>query len=82
MGDVKEEIKGSAPKHKAKTKSSENILKSLYSIMDEISLLIVKKDEETTTEGATEKPENMRKAATLRAVHSMLITVTSLLEDY
>lgn len=82
MGEVKEEIHGTAPKHKAKTPGAENIVKTIKTVKDEISALVVRKDEDVAKEGDNYKAENLRKAGTLRAVHSLLTTIEVLLEGY
>lgn len=82
MGDVKEEVKGSAPKRKAKTPGAENILGSVRSLKDELSELVTMKDDDVQKEGDAAKPENQRKAATLRASSALLVAIESLLEDY
>lgn len=85
MGDVKEAVKGSGasrPKKHATADAPTNILADLGRLQDEVADLTVAKDEDTLTEGETARPENARKAATLRAVHSLLTTCKVLLEDY
>ena len=82
MGEVKEELKGSAPKRKAKQKTNQNVLEQVKDLRDEVSRLIAVKDEDTEIEGATAAPENIRKAASLRASHTLLTAIQTLLEDY
>lgn len=59
-----------------------NILEDIRRLADETSKLIAKKDQDADAEGPAAKPENLRKAAHLRSVYSMLVTCRSLLEDY
>jgi len=86
VGEVKDEIKGDAPKRKAKkkakTEDAQNILDNVRSLRDELSELTATKDDDVLDEGEEAKPENTRKAATLRACHSLLTAVQNLLEDY
>lgn len=82
MGVVKDEIKGPAPKRKAVQNTNQNLLDEMRSLMDEVSDLIQQKDEDTQKEGPDAAPENIRKAASLRAVHSLLTASKSLLENY
>lgn len=82
MGEVKDEVKGPAPKRKAKLKTNQNLLESVTQMMDEVSDLTSKKDQDVLDEGEAEAPENVRKATSLRAVHSMLSGIKTLLENY
>lgn len=84
MGDVKEAVKGSPSKKKSSTSSDvdKNLLSRLQDMSEEISELVVKKDEDVLNEGDAAKPENMRKSATLRAAFSLVRTAKQLLEDY
>lgn len=81
MGDVKDAVKGTTKK-KLLGKSQENLVTRIEEIRIEISDLIQKKDNDTLSEGETEKAENTRKAAHLRATHSLLTSAKTLLEDY
>jgi hypothetical protein len=82
MGEVKDEIKGPAPKRKAKSKTNQNLLDDITSMMEEVSDMTAKKDEDALTEGDAAAPENVRKAGSLRAVHALLSTCRTLLENY
>ncbi|APU88925.1 hypothetical protein Rctr197k_119 [Virus Rctr197k] len=82
MGEVKDEIKGPAPKRKATNKRAQNLLDDVRSLMDEVSELTAKKDDDTASEGEAAAPENVRKAGSLRAVHSLLTACKTLLENY
>lgn len=82
MGEVRDEIQGPAPKRKAKSPGAENILESVRALKDEISGLTSIKDDDAAKEGDAAKAENVRKAGTLRACHSLLSAMQTLLEDY
>lgn len=82
MGEVKDEVKGPAPKRKAKLKTNQNILDNINTLMDEVSELTAKKDEDVADEGEAAAPENIRKAGSLRAVHALLSACRTLLENY
>jgi hypothetical protein len=82
MGEVRDEVKGPAPKRKAKLKTNQNILDTVTELMDEVSELTAKKDEDVGTEGDAAAPENIRKAGSLRAVHALLSACRNLLENY
>ena len=86
MGEVKETVKGQGLKTtpvvgKPKVKG-DNLVEMLESLKEEVSKCIQKKDNDALTEGEAEKAENVRKAALLRGVHSMLSSSLGLLEDY
>jgi hypothetical protein len=59
-----------------------NLVDHFASLREEVSYLIEIKDTDTYSEGDEEKPENIRKAALLRSVHSLLTASQTLLEDY
>ena len=83
MGIVKDSIKGSGkPKKRGKPLTDENILTQISDLREEISRLTSIKDDDADTEGAEAHAENVRKAASLRAVHSLLTAVERLLEGY
>ena len=85
MGEVKDTIKGSGPKKKPKSKagaSTKNLVEQFDELRDEISRLTAIKDDDTQTEGKDAKAENVRKAAMLRAVHTLMTAAQTLLEDY
>lgn len=87
MGEVKDTVKGDGLKKKkllTKTPKVEgkNLIEYFEALQDEVSSCVQIKDEDTLKEGDTEKSENVRKAALLRAVHSMLTSSLTLLEDY
>jgi hypothetical protein len=69
-------------KVKSKVKGNGDIKKRIEHLMDDITDCIVKKDNDTKTEGDTEKAENTRKAGILRAAHSLLSCTKYLLETY
>lgn len=80
MGEVSEAIKGS---RKVSPKLMEgNLVERFSALTDELSDLTAKKDEDTLSEGATAKAENVRKAALLRASSSLVRAAKTLLEDY
>ena len=82
MGEVKEAVKGSAPPPASNPALGGNILQQLQGLTDEVSRLTSIKDNDVMTEGDAAKPENTRKAGTLRAVASLLRASKTLLEDY
>lgn len=90
MGEVKETVKGSGPKPKksgllSKDKgftNGKNLVEHFQGLQDLISELTAQKDEDTLNEGDDEKSENIRKAALLRASHSLITSARRLLEDY
>lgn len=85
MGEVKETVKGKGLKPKTLRKSKiagENLIEMFQGLREEVGRLTEIKDDDTLTEGDEERPENTRKAATLRAVHSLLTSAQTLLEDY
>lgn len=59
-----------------------NLQERVRALADEVSGLVTIKDEETMAEGDAAKPENVRKAAFLRASHSLLRAVERLLAEY
>ena len=80
MGEVAEAVKGSK---KISPKLTEgNLNERVQSMIDEVSELTAKKDEDSMNEGDAAKPENVRKAALLRSVSSLLRASKRLLEDY
>lgn len=81
MGEVKETVKGQ-PKRKLLGKNQENLVNRIEDIRTEVSELVKIKDNDTLTEGDSEIADNTRKAAHLRAAHSLLTSVKTLLEDY
>ncbi len=84
MGEVAEAVKGTGASRSSKTPSNtgKNLRDQVRALADEVSTLVAKKDDDALTEGDAAKPENVRKAALLRASASMLRAVTTLLEDY
>ena len=80
MGEVKDVVCGSGLKSKPIVSS--NLTDSIKALRDEVSRLTQIKDEDTAKEGKEVMAENARKAALLRAVHSLLTTSQTLLEDY
>ena len=82
MGDVKEAVKGSGSSRKSSAGQPQNIVDQLRALREEVSALTAKKDEDALSEGDAAKTENVRKAALLRAVSSLLVSATNLLEDY
>lgn len=83
MGEVKDTVKGTPPP-KAKTKpvAGGNLIARMEDLRDEISRLTTIKDDDTVSEGDAAKAENIRKAATLRAAHSLITSAKVLLEGY
>ncbi len=86
MGVVKDTVKGTpppAPPAPKKVKvTDKNLIIQFGELQDKISELTQIKDDDVLTEGPTEKPENVRKAALLRGVHSLVTSAKTLLEDY
>jgi hypothetical protein len=87
MGEVKDAVKGGGRPSPMSTAAGGDdkittVLDDVRALANEISSLVAKKDEDTLSEGEAAKPENMRKAALLRATHALLTTVRALLEDY
>lgn len=91
MGEVKDAVKGPGPKPKKKSvlgkkdkgpTDGKNLVDHFQALRDELSELTQKKDEDVLNEGDDEKAENMRKAALLRAVGSLLTSGQRILEDY
>lgn len=81
MGAVKDEIKGPAPKRKAQG-STQNLIDQIKAQEDEVSAMIIQKDNDGVTEGKDAQPENRRKASLLRATYAFLREARLLLEDY
>ena len=86
MGEVKEAVKGSGrakPKRKlfGKDKST-NLVDELHGLREEISRLTAIKDNDALTEGDDARADNVRKAAQLRAAHTLLTSAATLMEDY
>jgi len=85
MGEVKDTVKGDGLKKKPLRKSKiagDNLIEMFQDLRDEVSRLTSIKDDDTLSEGDDAKAENVRKAGTLRAVHSLLTSAQTLLEDY
>jgi len=83
MGEVKDTVKGDPPKkRKERMKSDSNLVDQMQTLRDEVSDLITIKDKDAESEGKKVYAENVRKAAALRAVHSLLTSSQRLLEDY
>lgn len=83
MGEVKDTVHGTPSKKRRKAlKSDDNLVDQVKNLKDTVSDLIVIKDEDALKEGENEKAENVRKAANLRAAHSLLTSTQTLLEDY
>jgi hypothetical protein len=83
MGEVKDTVQGTPPKKRRKSLGSDkNLIKQIQTIKDEVSDLTSIKDQDSMDEGEAEKPNNMRKAALLRAVHSLMTASQALLEEY
>lgn len=86
MGDVKDAVKGSGSsrptKDAGKAGEPSNIIADVKRLKDEVSALTAKKDDDAASEGDAARPENLRKAALLRASHSLLVTIDMLLEKY
>lgn len=78
MGEVKDAVKGTA---KPKPKTG-NLIDQVQELRDEVSRLTAIKDDDALNEGAASLAENTRKAAQLRAVHSLLTSAQVLLEEY
>lgn len=81
MGEVKEAVKGSGSKTKTGA-YDKNLLEQVKDLYSKICELAAKKDDDVFNEGDAAKPDNIRKAAHLRAAASMLSATIALLEDY
>lgn len=81
MGEVLDAVKGSGSKKSTSTVGT-NLQQQVQALTDEVSRLLVIKDNDVATEGDAARPENERKAATLRATSSLLRASKRLLEDY
>jgi len=80
MGDVNEAVHGSK---KLSPKLVEgNLNERMQALLDEVSELTMKKDQDVLDEGDAAKAENVRKAALLRSASSLLRATKRLLEDY
>ncbi len=86
MGEVKDTVKGDGLKKKLLKKKpkveGENLIEYFEALREEVSRCITIKDDDSYTEGDKAKPDNVRKAALLRSVHSLLTSGLTLLEDY
>ena len=90
MGEVKDAVKGPGPKKKKSgilgkkntSHDGQNLIEHFRELRDEVSELTSIKDDDVTTEGDDAKAENIRKAALLRACHSLLTSCQTLLEEY
>jgi NTP pyrophosphatase (non-canonical NTP hydrolase) len=84
MGEVSDAVKGGSDLSKPVYlgKGDPNLTAHFETLADEISQLIMKKDEDVLSEGDDVYAENVRKAALLRAVHSMVVSSKVLLESY
>ena len=85
MGDVKDTVKGTPPKKRLKSRSKlgkGNIVDQLQELQDELSELITTTDVDILHEGVDLRPENTRKAATLRSMHTLIVGAKNLAEDY
>jgi len=82
MGEVKDAVKGTPKKAGKTVPGGENLLNRTRDMMEEVSGLTAKKDDDAASEGDNMKAENLRKAGTLRAVHSLLSAAERLLSDY
>jgi len=84
MGEVKETVKGDGPKKKifGKTVEHGNLIEQVANLKDKVSKCASVKDNDAATEGDSSKSDNLRKAALLKAAHSLLTTVQVLLEEY
>lgn len=81
MGEAKETVKGTPSPKKGK-KAEKNLLSRIGSIMDDVSNVIQIKQNDTVTEGESAKGENIRKAAVMGAVYTLLSAAKRLMEDY
>jgi len=81
MGEVKDAVKGTGPSRK-KNPIDANLTDQARTFAAELSRLTVIKDDDVLSEGEGERPENIRKAAQLRAAHALMTHVIALLEDY
>lgn len=75
--DAAESLADSPPQIEA-----ENLVEYIMELRERVSELLTQKDQDVLDEGDEEKSENIRKAALLRAVHSLLVSAQRLLEDY
>lgn len=84
MGDVKEAVKGSGKSvlSAAAAASHGNLVDRTAEIIDELGRLVHLKDEDAMSEGELKQPENIAKAARLRAAVSLFRAAKVILEDY
>lgn len=86
MGEVKDAVHGTGRKTPAVKEegaaASDGLVARIDALRDEISRLTVIKDGDVNTEGPEARAENIRKAALLRAGHSLATSIKALLEDY
>jgi hypothetical protein len=86
MGEVKDKVKGDGLKkkllRKKKIVEGKNLIEYFEALQEEVSECIQIKDDDSLSEGDLAKPDNVRKAALLRSVHSLLTSGLTLLEDY
>lgn len=83
MGEVKDTVNGIPPKKPSKKiLEHPNLITRIKDLQDEISRLVVIKDEDTQKEGDIEFANNTRKAALLRSAYSLLGATKVLLEEY
>jgi hypothetical protein len=88
MGEVKDAVKGTpSPSKKLLGKitgkdTPKNLVEQVHEMREKVSRLTAIKDDDTLSEGDAAKPDNVRKAAQLRAAHALLTAVATLLEDY
>lgn len=86
MGEVKDAVKGSGSKKSKPTPAAEashgNLVQRTDAIIEELGELIQQKDEDAVNEGKSKQPENIEKAARLRAAASLFRAAKVLLEDY
>lgn len=80
MGEVKDSVTKRSPRPKKALDAG--MLETAERLRDELSRCISIKDDDTLEEGDDERAANMRKAAQLRAAHTLVTGVVALLEDY
>lgn len=66
----------------AVVRDAHNLCEYIGAMSEEVSRLVEIKDDDVLTEGDAMKADNVRKAAHLRSVHSLLSSAHTLLEDY
>lgn len=80
MGEVKDAVTRRTPRDVKPIDTG--LLETAEQLRDELSRCARIKDDDVLDEGDDTRAENMRKAAQLRAAHSLASSICALLEDY